>query len=416
MSRLGDPFVTGSLVWLGALAISLPWLADSELRPTLDLRVTRSIVVTSDQDSGPGSLREAIFESARSDSRVRIVLAVPRIVLASALPALVSPHGVAIDASRSQTEIDARAVLGAPVFDLVGPNATIEGVRVRGAAGQAVSIRSSGAVIRGLHAVDCGHGVFMADETTGALIEDSSFEYNGIGVRVPEAPIGIVIRGSSFRANDQGGVWGVAARLLPGGANHNLLIRDNKFTQDRTGVLLLNVSAVVENNTFENEGEAAIYVGAPAEVRQNQVRGGGYGILAAQSDGAVFEANDISGSSTVGFLLREASHTIARNNRLDGNAYGFVTLFGERGGALLVDNLVMAQRYDGILVIGGSPMVRGNRVLGNQGAGLRIMDFISRDGRRSPAQPTFEDNTVTGNKADQPQRGTYREPARAPER
>ena len=76
----------------------------------------------------------------------------------------------------------------------------------------------------------------------------------------------------------------------------------------------------------------------------------------------------------------------------------------------------MAQRYDGILVIGGSPMVRGNRVLGNQGAGLRIMDFISRDGRRSPAQPTFEDNTVTGNKVDQPQRGTYREPARGPER
>jgi hypothetical protein len=84
-------------------------------------------------------------------------------------------------------------------------------------------------------------------------------------------------------------------------------------------------------------------------------------------------------------------------------------VLGESGNPVaVVDNAVLSQRYDGIVVIGDSPMVRGNRTLNNGQAGLRVMDVSSRAAARILALPFLEGNTVSGNLLNEVVRGDYR--------
>jgi len=71
---------------------------------------------------------------------------------------------------------------------------------------------------------------------------------------------------------------------------------------------------------------------------------------------------------------------------------------------------VLSQREDGLYVVGGAPVLRGNRALRNRGAGLRVLDYVPLRGPRVTGDPLLQDNVFQENGSDAPIRGEYREP------
>jgi len=95
-------------------------------------------------------------------------------------------------------------------------------------------------------------------------------------------------------------------------------------------------------------------------------------------------------------------------NRVYENGYGIVVVFGERGGSLVADNLILSQGEDGLYVVGASPILRANRAFGNRGVGLRVLDYVPLQGAPHIADPRLEDNDFRDNALDAVQ-GEYHE-------
>ena len=72
------------------------------------------------------------------------------------------------------------------------------------------------------------------------------------------------------------------------------------------------------------------------------------------------------------------------------------------------DNTLLTQQFDGIVVIGDSPVIRRNVALNNRSAGLRILTFLPRTGPRIAANPFIDNNTFGGNTLNEPVRGEFR--------
>src|SRR6266853_5673999 len=79
-----------------------------------------SVNVTSPEDLGPGSLREALFIVAATNGKANVLIKTKTITLKTALPPLMNVHGVSIVAQQGGVEIDAQALAGGPVFDVTG--------------------------------------------------------------------------------------------------------------------------------------------------------------------------------------------------------------------------------------------------------------------------------------------------------
>lgn len=397
------------LVGLAVLAGSERWLATLRLDAP-ELRARARLVVTSGQDQGPGSLREAIFAADRAEEPVVIALRADRIVLGTPLPPLVNPKGVVIDATQARTEIDARGLVDGPVLDLSSPGSLVQGLRITGAAGAGVLVRATGVRLRGIEVRDCAEGVSIAAGASDVVLEDSLFESNGSGIKVAAGASGVVVRNSRFARHDQAAVWAVAPTPETG---DGVLIRDNSFEDDRIAVVLVNKPSRVERNEFWRAREAAVYVmGSGAVLRQNRTRAGaGSGIFADEARGALIEQNELDDNAGVAIVLRSGGASVVQDNRVSRNGYGIVVVFGEAGQPNLVaDNLLLAQTQDALFVLGGSPLLKRNRAMASRAAGLRILDFLPRRGPRVVAEPLLLDNVLRNNFLDTPVRGDYRMP------
>ncbi len=404
------PLVAATLVWLGFLAAFDKPLAERRPAP-LELRAGVEILVTSPNDAGPGSLREAIFAADRAGARARIEIRTAHIALESSLPPLVNPNGVVIDASHVSTEIDARAVPSGPVLDLAAARSVVRGLRIRGAAGPGILVRTSGARLTEVTLVDCDVGVHLVEGAEDLLVESSTFEANGTGVRVAAGASGVSVYNNRFRKQERAAVWAVSPSA-PGTASPIVVVRQNRFDEDRISVLLINVPGQVEENQFMRAGEAAIYLTGPGVVRRNHLQGGGRtGLFADAPDGALIEDNELDHNFAVGILLRRARRTEVLRNRVYENGYGIVVVFGDsRSPAVVADNLVLSQREDGLYVVAASPVLRGNRALANRRAGLRVLDYVPAQGVPVAGNPLLQDNVLRDNGLDAPVRGEYREP------
>src|SRR5262245_19485711 len=78
---------------------------------------TATINVTSGDDRGPGTLREALFIAAAAEGEATISVRAPKITLATALPPLVNSRGLSLTTAEGGAEIDASALPSGPVFD-----------------------------------------------------------------------------------------------------------------------------------------------------------------------------------------------------------------------------------------------------------------------------------------------------------
>lgn len=408
--RSRNQVAIGSVVLLGMLALLQQWLTNRRpLAP--DMRATQEFIVTSAADRGPGSLREAIFGADVAQERARIVLRVNRIVLRSPLPPLVNPLGVVIEAADREVEIDARSLRQGMVFDVDAPDSVISGLQISNAPEQAILARKDGLHILNTKIANCDEGLHAVEGINNLVVDRSSFDNNRIGVWLTGAGSGMILRNNRFHAHKDAAIWAVKGSQLATQQAKALEIRNNYFDGDRMSLVLGNTPAVIEENEFVKSGEAALFLmGEGLVVRGNRVRDSvGIGVVANTAQGAVIEANELDHNQALALLVRSSGNALVQKNRVYDNGYGIAFVLGDpRSPSVATENTLLGQHYDGIIVIGDSPIIKHNRALNSSLAGIRILDFIPRVGSRVLANPLLQDNTFDGNKLNTPMRGEYR--------
>jgi hypothetical protein len=404
-----------TVAWVAALVIGLlaattPWL--DPLRPTLlGERFTSQFFVTSGEDSGIGSLREAIFEADRVDGRVRLRIDAPTITLTSPLPPVINPVGIVIDTTREGVQIDASRVPAAPVLDIASPNAVISGVGIAGARGQAILLRTDGARLSRLRIQQSAVGVFVVDDVSDLRIDDSQFDRNGIGIQLGSRDAGVQILRNRFRGHAKAAIWSVAPTASRTTGSMAIGITGNAFDGDETSIVLINGAARVDQNTFIRPRTAGVLVRASAvTVRGNRLHSSlGFGISAAELDHAVIADNEINHNCGGGILIRETQGAQILSNRLYSNGYGIVMVLGtSESPNNIVGNTVMRSAVDGLYVIGASPLIRRNRLLENEKTGLHLSSLQARGQAVIESRPFVEANVFYGNGADAPVADAFR--------
>ena len=103
------------------------------------------------------------------------------------------------------------------------------------------------------------------------------------------------------------------------------------------------------------------------------------------------------------------AHPYAANVTATNGAGLVAFVLNERGDpSVAVDNTLLTQSYDGIIVIGDSPVLRRNAARNNRGAGVRILSFQPLRGPSIASNPFLDGNVLDGNTSNDPVRGVYR--------
>jgi parallel beta-helix repeat protein len=381
----------GFFVVLGGVAAFGTWYQNQRAQPGTGEK-TVVVHVTNGGDRGPGSLREALFIVAGATAPTTVALEIPAIKLETALPALVSGKGIKIVGPPGKTEIDAQALESGPVLDISGPNASVEGVTVSKCPAAAFLVRADRFHLAGSTVTACDVGVEVAESAGNALLEGNRFAKDRIGVRFAASGRNIVAS-NEFTEDKDAGLW--AVRGVLDSRDAVIGIHDNKFTEDTAGVIVGNVAVLVERNDFINSHESAVHiVGAGAVIRGNQINGGAaMGIVAENAAGAVIEDNELEGLTAYGIMLRGSSDTLVRSNRLHNCGYGIAFVLGDARKVSTADaNTIIAAKFNGIDVIGDSPILRGNQVLRAHAYALHVEDFLPPSGDKVRSQPFLEKN------------------------
>jgi len=353
---------------------------------------TAGVNVTNGGDRGPGTLREALFIAASADGEATISVRVPKITLATVLPPLVNSRGVHLVAAEPGAEIDATALASGPVLDVAGANTTIEGLHIRNCKAAGVLLRASHFRLQSTTIEGCDVGVDVAENAGQVLIEGNRFTKNRVGVRFTASNRNTVVVKNEFNEHRDAGVW--AVRGEPDLRSDAISIRENHFSKERIGLLAVNVSIVVERNELLDSQEAAMQLmGTGAVVRGNRVSGGAaMGIVAENSRGAVIENNEFDGLAAYGIMLKGSADVLLRGNRVHNSGYGLAFVVGSSP-STAIDNTIIEPKFNGIDVIGDSPVLRGNHVVRPRALALKVIDFDpGSSGQKVHSQPFLEGN------------------------
>ena len=400
------------LLLLGGLA-ALGWRYQTRQQaPAAGTAVT--VNVTSAADRGPGTLREALFIAAAANGRADVLLKVRSIAPETLLPPLVNPHGVRIVAQQGGTEIDAHALAGGPVFDVAGDNTALTGLTLRNCRGTAILLRAAQFHLQGSTVEACDVGVDVAENARGVLLERNRFSNSRVGVRLAASAPDTVIVGNEFSNNRDAGLW--AVRAEPDARSLAVTVRENRFNANRSGVVAANVALLIERNEFADAPEGAIHLlGAGAVVRGNHVNGGpGMGIIAETTSESIIEGNELGHLSAYGIMVRGSANVLLRANRVVNCGYGLAFVLGDaRRPSTAVDNTIIEPQFNGIDVIGDSPILRHNQVLRPRAFALHVADFQTPDGAKVAAHPFLDNNNFKADSASMTssaEAGTVRQP------
>ena len=377
------------------------WYDSTRSHPVQPAQTASTLSVTSTADQGPGSLREALFLAATADARTTIVVQVDGIAIATPLPPLVSPHGIGLVAGpESRAEIDAQALSSGPVFDVNGPNSSIEGLTIRNCPAAGVLLRASRFRMAATTIEACDVGVDVASNAADVVLEQNRFARNRVGVRLAASIPNALVSGNRFSGHSDAGVWAVHSE--PDLRESSTIVRNNEFGDDRMGIVAGNLSMLVAENAFLDIRETAIHlIGEGLAVRANRISGSAaMGIVVENARGVVIEKNELDRLSAYGIMVRGAANTLVRANLIHNCAYGMAFVLGDgRNPSTAVDNSIVAPRYRGIDVIGDSPILRRNSVLQAGQSPLHVEDFEHRDGSLVKAHPFRDGNSFDEGKA-----------------
>jgi hypothetical protein len=404
----------GVLVLLGGLAALGWWYQTRQQHPAGQAAGTLTVEVTSDADRGPGTLREALFIVAAANGNADVRLKVKSVAPETPLPSLVNPHGVRIIAQQGGTQIDGHALSGGPVLDIAGANTSIEGLQLRNCPGSAILLRATQFRLRASSIESCDVGVDVAENASDVLFERNRFSGDRVGVRFAASTRNAVLVGNTFSNSRDAGVW--AVRAEPDARGAALTLRENHFDGDRSGIVAANIAVLIERNEFANPSEAGVHLlGAGAVVRGNHVSGGpGMGIIADTARESVIDNNELDHLGAYGIMVRSSASVLVRANRVHNCGYGLAFVLGDpHRPSTAADNTIIAPQFNGIDVIGDSPILRNNQVLQPRAYALHVTDYEQPDGKKVLAHPTLENNNFragTPAVADGELRGTARQP------
>src|SRR6185312_6700274 len=123
----------GVFVLLAVAVAAGGWYESRKAAPGAQAGGSSSVVanVTNGGDRGPGTLREALFIVAAAEHPAVISIQTKSIALETALPPIVTGHGLKIVATTAGAEIDAKALQTGAVLDIAGANTSLEGLTIR---------------------------------------------------------------------------------------------------------------------------------------------------------------------------------------------------------------------------------------------------------------------------------------------
>ena len=359
-----------------------------------------SVSVTSPDDMGPGSLREALFVAAAAKGRASVLLVARKVTLKTALPPLMNPHGLRLVAQPAGAEIDAQALPSGAVLDVIGPNTSVEGVTVSNCPGAAVLLRAAHFSMRASLVESCDVGVEVAANAADLLVEDSRFANDHIGVRFAAAnPDATIVRSTFVQAKDAG-VW--AVRGDAGTADSAVIhVHDNHFTDNHSGVVAGNIPIAVEHNEFAGNGpDPAVHlIGAGAVIRNNRLTGpAAMGIVAENAGAALIDGNELTGLSSYALILKTAAGAMVRGNRIAGCGAGMAFVLGDpEHPSTAIGNTIADPKLNAIDVIGDSPVLKDNQVIRPQALALRVTDYAQAGAPTVPAHPSLQGNNFRAN-------------------
>jgi len=385
----------GLLVALGALVSVSRWYG-AALPERSSSATSVELNVTSGDDRGAGSLREALFTADAAPGRARIVLRVTRITVDTPLPPLVNAHGLSIVVAAGGAELDAHGLDKAPVFDVDAAHVSIAGVRIRNCPGTAILVRAGDFQLTGGSIELCDVGIDVAEGVRAVELAHNTFLRNRLGVRFAGASANSRLVANRFSASTDAAVWAVRGNSGPADTAP-IDIRDNLFSQDRVGIMAGNIALRLERNVFGNAREAAVHLlGAGAVVRGNRISGGaGMGIVAENATATSIVDNEIDHVDAYAILVRGSADTLVRNNQLHNCGYGMAFVLGDaRRPSTAADNLILAVRYNAIDVIGDSPILRHNRVREARASALHVEDYRPPGAAAVPAHPFLDSNDL----------------------
>jgi parallel beta-helix repeat protein len=378
------------LAGLGALA----WWYQSRQAAPGQAAGTLTVTVTSPADRGPGTLREALFLVAAANGNADLLLRVRTITVESLLPPLINAHGVRVVGAAGGTQIDAHALNGGPLLDVAGGNTSLEGLTVRNCPGTAILLRAAHFRLRNSTVDGCDVAVDVAENASDVLIVRNRFVNDRIGVRFAASSRNAVVMDNEFAHDRDAGLW--AVRAQPDAHDGGISVHDNRFSADGSGVVAANVAVLVERNDFSASVEAAVHLlGAGALVRGNHISGGpAMGIIAENAREAIIDDNDLDHLTAYGIMVRASANTLLRANRVTDCGYGLAFVLGDpRSPSTAVNNTIIEPHFNGIDVIGDSPILRHNQVLRPHALPLHVSDFQRPDGTRVPAHPFLDGNS-----------------------
>jgi parallel beta-helix repeat protein len=387
------------LLLLGGLA-ALGWWYQTRQRAPAAASAALTVNVTSAADRGPGTLREALFIVAAANGKADVLLKVNSIAPESLLPPLVNPHGVRIVAQEGGTEIDAHALAGGPVLDVAGANTSLVGLTLRNCPGTAILLRAAQFHLQGSTVESCDVGVDVAENARDVLLERNRFVGDRIGVRLAASAPNTVISGNEFSNNKDAGLW--AVRGEPDARGTAVTVRENRFNADRSGIVAANVAVLIERNEFTDAPEGAIHLlGAGAVVRGNHVSGGpGMGIIVETASESIIENNELDHLLAYGIMVRGSANVLLHANRIVNCGYGLAFVLGDaRRPSTAVDNTIIEPQFNGIDVVGDSPILRHNQVLQPRALALHVTDFQPPDGAKVASHPFLDDNNFKADSA-----------------
>ncbi len=387
----------GVFVLLAVVVAAGHWYETQRAQPGRSADKTQTVHVTNAGDRGPGTLREALFIVAGATGPSLITIEIPSIKLETALPALVNGGGVRLVGQSTGTVINAQALNAGPVFDVSGPNTSIEGITVSQCPAAAILVRSVHFKLSTSTIEGCDVGVEVAENASDTLIERNHFTKNRVGIRFGASGHNTVVANNEFKEHKDAGLW--AVRSASDSHDDVIGIHDNKFTEDTAGIVAGNIPVLIERNDFINAHESDVHVvGAGAVIRGNRINGGAsMGIVAENASGAVIDDNELEGLTAYGVMVRGSSNTLIRSNRLHNCGYGLAFVLGDKAKvSTAVDNTIIEAKFNGIDVIGDSPILRRNQVLRAHAYALHVEDFQPPNGQKVQSQP-FLDNNNFGN-------------------
>jgi parallel beta-helix repeat protein len=401
-----------------------------------------TFVVTNTNDSGPGSLRQAILDANANDPnagsdeiRFAVGFGPPTVTLLSALPAITSP--ITID-GRTQPGYQ-----GSPIVEISGASAPpgSNGLRVVGLGAGSAFLAL---VINGFRAqffTGGGHGILIEgggqSEVFGCYIGTNregtaAVRNEGDGIHIVDSwqnRIGCDVPLGTFANLISGNLHGV--RLV--GASTENFVSGNFIGTDVTGtngipnfqdgVAVLTVGGVnfigshlcdvpgpsTSRNLISGNGRNGVYVVAGTLVHDNRIgwNAAESGVLPNGRNGVEFEgvgggtisANRISGNDSNGILLAGtggvfvSDNVIGRRSVGRGNGQNGILLSGSNGNRIEYND-VGGNEGDGIGLTFSS---QGNVVVGNRvGLGASSDDAVPNGGDGIVLEEGATENTVGG--------------------